>query len=223
MKKIMFYLVVALCFSMNQMAIAQSNSAITTDELKALYDNGEYKKAQSYAEDFINKKNATALIILGDCFWEDSKANEEQINKIYQQSSISHIMAMSQGIYYDNSFSDMIYQQAQQEIIRQRLKAIDLYSKAAQLGNNTGNRRMVSINTSLGNNTNSNTAGYNNSGSGSGGNTNNNVVCYTCHGMRACKVCKGSGVTSMYGQSSSQCTACNGTGKCWHCNGTGRQ
>ena len=44
MKKIMLFLIVAICFSTNPKAIAQSNDAITTDELKTLYDNGEYKK-----------------------------------------------------------------------------------------------------------------------------------------------------------------------------------
>ena len=47
-------------------------------------------------------------------------------------------------------------------------------------------------------------------------------LCYTCHGTGRCEVCKGSGIYSNYGHSST-CSACEGTGKCWHCYGSGKQ
>lgn len=50
-----------------------------------------------------------------------------------------------------------------------------------------------------------------------------NTICYTCHGVGSCLVCKGTGQYSLYGNPSSVCTACGGTGKCWHCNGSGKQ
>lgn len=37
-----------------------------------------------------------------------------------------------------------------------------------------------------------------------------------------CEVCHGSGIYSMYGQSS-VCSGCDGNGKCWHCHGSGKQ
>lgn len=46
--------------------------------------------------------------------------------------------------------------------------------------------------------------------------------CYTCRGAGSCRVCKGSGVYSNYGHTST-CSACEGTGKCWHCYGSGKQ
>lgn len=143
MKKIILFLIVAIYFSMNQKAIAQSNAAITTDELQALYNNREYEKALSYTEYFTDKKNAAALIILGDCCWENSEVKEREISQLYYQISMNRVMAMSQGIYYDNSVVDANYQKFQQEILMQRFRAIDLYSKAALLGNNIGNQRMA--------------------------------------------------------------------------------
>lgn len=50
-----------------------------------------------------------------------------------------------------------------------------------------------------------------------------NVICYTCHGVGYCVVCRGTGRYSNYGQPSVQCKACNGSGKCWHCQGSGKQ
>jgi hypothetical protein len=47
-------------------------------------------------------------------------------------------------------------------------------------------------------------------------------LCYTCHGLGRCEVCRGSGIYSMYGQSS-VCSGCDGDGKCWHCHGSGKQ
>ena len=154
MKKIILFLIVAICFSTNSKAIAQGYAAITTSELKTLYNNREYKKAQSYTRYIIDKKDAAALIILGDCYWADSNAKQEESDKIFYQSSMSQMAAISQGLYWDNSLTVMFCQQLQQEALTERLQAVELYSQAAQLGDNNGNQRMASINTVLGNNAN---------------------------------------------------------------------
>ncbi len=79
--------------------------------------------------------------------------------------------------------------------------------------------------------------GYVKKGTNSGNSQNFNVspnntsahssytVCYTCQGMRSCKVCKGTKfVSDGFGLGTrSLCSACGGTGKCWHCKGTGKQ
>lgn len=208
----------------NQSIIAQNNATITTDELKTLYSNGEYKKALSYTEYFINKKNTTALIILGDCCWKESNKNEQEANQIYYQSQMTQSMAISQGLYFDNSFGIMLYQQAQQQILQLRLQAIDMYSKASQLGNNAGNQRIAALNSILGNNTGAaNTSSYGNSSNpqyqtkqtcgycNGTGRVDGTVATYGYAGTKWCDFCKRDVPTSHCCQCKT-CPSCGGTG-----------
>lgn len=96
-------------------------------------------------------------------YWADSNAKQEESDKIFYQSSMSQMAAISQGLYWDNSLTVMFCQQLQQEALTERLQAVELYSQAAQLGDNNGNQRMASINAVLGNNANTNSIpSYNN-------------------------------------------------------------
>ena len=118
MKKNILFLIVLVCVLMNHKVIAQSNAQITTEELKNLYENGEYAKAISYIEQFKNMNDGYALVILGDCYWKKSYIEEEQSIKTFNQLLINQSMAISQGLYFDNSFQFNLQQQIQQGIIQ---------------------------------------------------------------------------------------------------------
>ena len=184
MKTSKLILILFISIVCGQKIMAQSTEQITRSELQNLYDNGDYKKAISFIDQFLNKKDDIALIILGDCCLKESSNREEQVNKMYYQSQMTQSMAIAQGLYFDNSMAIMFYQQAQQEILQLRLKAVNLYSKASSLGNKTGNQRMALINSLYGNNSGaSNSSSY-------GGSSNSQ---YQTKTKQKCGYCSGTG------------------------------
>lgn len=66
---------------------------------------------------------------------------------------------------------------------------------------------------------------YGGSGGGSSYSPPKQEICYTCRGVKRCKICEGAGQwkNSFAPFEWHKCSACEGTGKCWHCKGTGIQ
>ena len=181
----------------NQMA--QSNAQVTTEELRNLYKKGEYEKAISYIEQFENSKDGIALIILGDCCWQKSFINEKQAINSRNQMMINQSMAMSQGLYLDNSFGLALQQKIEQRTVQLKLQAVDLYSKASQLGNDVGTQRIALLNSTFGNNT-----------------TSINIPSNVGYSSNSTPT------SSFSGSAQRQCGYCNGTGKCPYCNSAGQ-
>jgi len=235
MKRSILFLSVAICISMTQKVIAQSNAQITKEELKSLYENGEYKKAITYIEQFKYTKDGSPLIILGDCCWKESYIEEQQSNQSYNQSLMTQSMAISQGLYYDNSFMYLLYQQIQQRVLQLRLQTVDLYSRAAKLGDNAGNQRVAVLNSILGNNSTGTNYTPTYSESSNSQFQTKTKKCVYCNGTGECYLCNKAGqskacVQNQFGVTCSdsyciarnhRCKDCGGTHVCQYCKGTG--
>lgn len=214
------FLITLICILMSQKVLAQSNDQVTTNELKSLYENGEFKKAISYIKQFENTKDGSALIILGDCCWKESYIEEKQSNQLYTQSQMTQMMAISQGLDYDNSFALFLYQQTQQAVLKLRLQTVDLYSKASHLGYESGNQRLAYINSILGNQIGTNIPTYSGSSSSQYNPSNSTYQKSTTK----CSMCNGTGFVdgsvAAYGNTSQKW--CDGCGKMMsptHCHG----
>lgn len=206
---------------MSQKVMAQSNDQVTTNELKSFYLNGEFKKAISYIKQFEDSKDGSALIILGDCCWKESNIEEKQSNQLYNQSQMTQLMAISQGLDYDNSFALFLYQQTQQAVLQLRLQTVDLYSRASRLGYEAGTQRLVDFNSVVGSRSGSNNISINGGSSGFQYNPSNSTYQKS---TTKCSLCNGTGFVdgsvAAYGNTSQKW--CDGCGKMMsptHCHG----
>jgi len=191
----------------------QLHAQISTETLQKLYDNKEYAKAISYVSNFENSSNDKALYILGNCYYEQAAQVEKENLEFYNQTLYIQSMNMSMGIYVDNTFALNLYYQRLNEVLQKRLKAYELYSKAAKLGNANANNKLKLLEAMYGSNNSSYSNNYSQSPSGSSYKTSQPQKCGYCNGTG-----KVSSTVPTYGQTGTKyCYDCGQTVSLSHC------
>jgi hypothetical protein len=188
---------------------------VSLEKIKQMYNDGKYSEAISYAEQFDYSKNAEALFVLGNCYFEKASQDEKYAMNMYNQALYNQAMSASMGIYVDNSYSVYLYNQCLNNVLQNRLKAIDLYSKSYVLGNVNALDKMKYISAVYGYSIPTNSSSF----SSSGGNSNSFNQAKT---SQKCSYCNGTGkvatTVATYGQTGTKwCNFCGREVPLSHC------
>lgn len=138
------FLFVFVSLSIQVDSLAQTYSL---QELRAFYNNKQYSRVLNYVDYYVDRDNSDAMILKGDCIRgkanEDfNKVNSECGGDLFNTNPAAFVQQLMNSSTSQMQLNQLKIQEARREQIKADLKAVDLYIKASELGNEQADRRI---------------------------------------------------------------------------------
>ncbi|HML85428.1 MAG TPA: hypothetical protein PKE52_09725 [Bacteroidales bacterium] len=138
------FLLVLASFSIYFDSIAQVYSL---QELRSFYNDKQYNRALNYVDYYVAKNNSDAMILKGDCIRakanEDfKKVNDECGGDLFNTNPAAFVQQIMNSSSSQMQLNQLKLQEARSQLTKADLKAVDLYIRASELGNEQADRRL---------------------------------------------------------------------------------
>lgn len=116
-------------------------------ELRNFYNNKQYNRVLNYVDYYVDKNNSDAMILKGDCIRakanEDfKKVNDECGGDLFNTNPAAFVQQLMNSSSSQMQLNQLKLQEARSQLTKPDLKAVDLYIRASELGNEQADRRL---------------------------------------------------------------------------------